>query len=408
MSSLEARALKVLDKQSKSESRAIVQRLSEIEAKPINWLWPGRVAKGKVSLIAGMPGLGKSQITASLAAIVTTGGQWPVDRGHCEQGSVLFLSAEDDPADTIRPRMEAASGDVGRVHVLHAIQDGYSADGQERHRSFNLKEDIKRLELALVEIGDVSLVVIDPLTAYLGGTDSHNNADVRALLAPLSEMAARQGVAVVVVSHLNKGGAGDAMLRITGSLAFVAAARAAYIVAKDPENDSRRLFIPSKNNNAPDNGGLAYRIESRQTAGGIDTSCVVWDAEPVRDITADEVLSQPASAEERSALEDAKGWLLGMLADGPVPAKQISAEGRDAGHADRTIFRARKALNIEATKDGVKGPWLLRLPPKAAKHPQECQVSRAGSLGSLGNLQGQQHSQSDTLNDSGDDAELIQ
>jgi len=105
----------------------VVRRLSEIQTKPIRWLWPGRIARGKVSMIAGHPGLGKSQVTAALAAVVTTGGKWPVDISACEVGSVILLNAEDDAADTIRPRLEAAGADVSRIEIVEAVTEGFRA-----------------------------------------------------------------------------------------------------------------------------------------------------------------------------------------------------------------------------------------------------------------------------------------
>lgn len=373
----------------RQDGKVVYQRLSEIEAKPISWLWPGRIARGKPTMIAGHPGLGKSQTTASLAAVVTTGGRWPVDRSTCPLGNVLFLSAEDDPADTIRPRLEAAGADVSRVHILKAVVDRYDANGEEVHRSFNLKGDIRRLEEAIAEIGDVALVVIDPVSAYLGSTESHNNAEVRALLAPLSEMAARQSVAVVLVSHLNKGGSGgEALMRVTGSLAFVAAARAAFIVAKDPEDEARRLFIPAKNNIAKDQGGLAFRIAPATLANGIETSLVMWDAEPVNNVTADEVLMIPTDPEQRSAMEEAKTFLQGLLADAPLSAKEVLSNARDAGHADKTIRRASKSLGIDPRKDGLRGGWMWALPAKMAKHAEDAQAKTVGTFGGSGHLQG--------------------
>lgn len=154
-------------------------------------------------MLAGHPGLGKSQLTASMAAIVTTGGLWPVDKTRCERGNVVFFSAEDDAEDTIRPRLEAAGADLDRIFILDAVMEGNGT----RPRAFNLKADLPRLGQMLEYIGDVALVVIDPVTAYLGDTDSHKNADIRALLSPLGELASRHGAAVVCVSHLNKGGA---------------------------------------------------------------------------------------------------------------------------------------------------------------------------------------------------------
>lgn len=360
----------------------IYRRISEIEAKPIRWLWPGRIARGKVSMIAGHPGLGKSQITASLAAIVTKGGRWPVDRTGCERGNVLFLSAEDDPADTIRPRLEAAGADLERVSIIQAVRDGFNSEGHELQRAFNLKEDIRRLESVLQEIGDVALVIIDPVSAYLGNTESHNNAEVRALLAPLSDMAGRAGAAVVAVSHLNKGnGSGaDALSRVTGSLAFVAAARAAYIVAKDSEDEARRVFMPAKNNIGADIGGLAFRIEGCTIGAGIETSRIVWEADAVTGISADELLRVPTDPEERSALDDARAWLRSMLADGPLPAKQIFREANEAGHAEKTVRRAQRAIGIDPRKDGKTGPWLWALPAEDGQKAEDGQPQRHGHL----------------------------
>src|SRR6202035_164612 len=159
-------------------------------------------------------GLGKSQFTTYLASQISTGGNWPSREGKCPQGSVLMLSAEDDIADTIRPRLEAARADIDRVHVLTAIKEATATKG------FNLARDLQQLEKVLTDIGDVKLIIIDPVTAYLGATDSHKTADVRALLAPVSDLAARHAVAIVAISHLNKGGGSEAMGRITGSLAF--------------------------------------------------------------------------------------------------------------------------------------------------------------------------------------------
>jgi putative DNA primase/helicase len=365
------------------------RRASEIQAKPIRWLWKGRIARGKVSMLAGNPGLGKSQVTASMAAIVSTGGEWPVDRTRCERGNVIILSAEDDAEDTIRPRLEAAGADLSRVYLLDAVVEGYRAtDGGEVIRAFNLKTDLPRLATLLEKIGDVALIVIDPITAYLGDTDSHVNAEVRALLARLSEMAGKSGAAVVCVSHLNKGGNSEALMRVTGSLAFVAAARAAYIVVKDQEDGNRRLFLPLKNNVGNDQTGLAFTVQGAQvasSAGLIETACVVWEAEAVT-VTADEAMARPIDSDERSAVEDAMQFLRDLLAKGPMPAKQVYAEGREAGHAERTLRRAQKGLGIEPTKAGVKEGWKWAMAPKAAKNAEDGQPIRLATLGNVGHL----------------------
>lgn len=372
-----------------SAGRITYRRASEIQAKPVNWLWPGRIARGKVSMLAGNPGLGKSQITSSMAATVTTGGKWPVDKSRCERGNVIFLSAEDDAEDTIRPRLEAAGADLSRVFILDAVVDGYRADGTELQRGFNLKTDLMRLGKMLDDIGGAALIVIDPITAYLGETDSHKNAEIRALLSPLSDLAAKHGAAVVCVSHLNKSAGGEALMRVTGSLAFVAAVRAAFIVAKDAENDARRLFLPLKNNIGNDRSGLAFAIQSAQvksTAGLIETSRIAWEPDPVT-VTADEAMQPQGDPEERSALDDARQFLLGLMADGPVKAGQIKIDADGAGFNWRTIQRAADRLNIERNKDGMRGGWTWKLPPKMTNTPEDDRhktVSPSGDLVAFG------------------------
>jgi len=339
-------------------------------------------------MLAGHPGLGKSQVTVSMAAVITTGGSWPVDRTPCKRGAVIILSAEDDLADTIRPRLEAADADLDRCHIATAVREP-NKDGAAVTRCFNLAADIERLGSLAEKIGDVALIVIDPITAYLGGVDSHKNADVRALLAPLAAMAAEREVAIVCVSHLTKSGNTEAMLRVMGSLGFVAAARAAYLVAKDPEDPDRRLFLPMKNNIAEDRGGLAFWVRGRDLRNGIGTSCVEWDSEPVS-MTADEAMAPVGDPEERSALEDAKKFLRGLLANGLVSSKQVRANAREEGYAQPTIRRAQQALGIKAVKDGFgkTGAWAWKLPDdaKVIKNAKDDQDKSVGALSEFDHL----------------------
>jgi putative DNA primase/helicase len=364
----------------------VTRRLSDIDARPVSWLWPGRIARGKVSIIAGNPGLGKSQVTASIAAIITAGGRWPVDRSQCAPGDVVFLSAEDDPADTLRPRLEAAGAALHRVHSLDAVILGFTGEGQQQNRAFSLQRDIEALSSKLAELGNVAAVVIDPITAYLGDVDSHRNAEVRALLAPLSELAAQHGTAIIGVSHLNKSAGTEALMRVTGSLAFVAAARAAYLVAQDPENPARRLFLPMKNNIGPDSSGLAFRIEAatvQSAAGPLDTSLVVWDSEPVT-ATADEIMRTQVQ-EHGSALREAEEWLRGALSE-PTPAAEISRMAEDSGISRKTLRRASDSLGIVKEKTGMKAGWMWSLTPKMPKTSEDAQQNCMGTFEEVGQL----------------------
>ncbi len=343
------------------ETPVIYRRMADIKPEAIMWLWKERIACGKISMIAGDPGLGKSQLTSYMAAKVTTGGIWP-DGTPCKAGNVIFLSAEDDPADTGRPRLEAVGANLSRVYILDAVRENGDAE-----RSFNLKTDLERLSALMDKIGNVTLVIIDPITAYLGQTDSHKNSDVRALLAPLSELASRHKAAIVCVSHLNKGGSSQALMRMQGSIAFVAAARAAYIVAKDQDNPERRLFLPIKNNIGNDQTGFGFAIVSHMLDNGIQTSRVEFEAEPVT-VRADDALI--TDNDERTALDDAKEFLRETLGDNEVPVKGLRKQADDAGHSWPTIRRAANQLGIEKHRTGFgkEGSWGWKF-PKVLKQP---------------------------------------
>ena len=335
-------------------SGAVLVNAADITPKPISWLWLGRIPRGKVTMISGDPGLSKSLLTIDTAARVSTGASWP-DGAPCSVGSVLMLSAEDDLADTIRPRLDAAGADPSRVHFIQGVRD----PSNPQDRFFSLASDIKVLTDAIATIEDCSLIVIDPISAYLGGTDSHKNADIRGLLAPLADFAASNNVAVVVVSHLNKASKQAAIYRTMGSLAFVAAARAAYVVARDEDEPDRRLFLPMKCNLSPDTNGLAYSVKA--TVSGIPF--IEWEHGTV-EIRADEALS--FGDENRSALDDAIAWLQEELKIAKVHVKELQGMARRDGHSWRTVERAKEKLRVESVKDTFTGKWFWRLPNPAS------------------------------------------
>lgn len=337
------------------KAHLIIRRASEIEPKPIDWLWAGRIALGKQTILAGEPGLGKSQLTCAVASSVTTGGRWPNNEGVAPGGSVIILSAEDDAADTIRPRLDAAGADASKVHILSAVK----LEGDRGRRSFSLQGDLVLLEEAISGIGDVKLVIIDPVSSYLGKVDSHKNAELRAVLEPIGEMAARLGVAVLSITHLNKGGGGTANSRFIGSIAFVAAARAAFIVCRDPDDPERRLFLPSKNNLGRDSGGLAFKIGEFSTPSGVIAPAVMWDVVPVT-MTADQALSPASPSTQR---DDAEDFLRDQLANGPMKTKDIQAEAKAADMSWATVRRAKDKLKVTVTKSKeMDGAWLWSLP----------------------------------------------
>jgi putative DNA primase/helicase len=355
----------------------IARRASDIAIVPVDWLWRARVAMGKLTLIAGQPGLGKSQVALAMAAAVTTGGEWPCNEGRAPLGNVIILAAEDGAADTLVPRLEAAGADLHRVVIVSAVRDDAG------RRAFNLAEDLELLEQKIREMEDVRMVVIDPISSYLGARiDSHNNTAVRGTLEPVCEMADRLHVAMVAITHQPKVTGTAAMHRFIGSIAFVAAARAAYLVTRDPDDESRCLLLPVKNNLAPVSQGLAFRLEQRIVAEpGIVASSLVWDAVPVT-ISADQALSATEAARDGvvSPRAEAIEYLRDRLSAGPVPVKEVDEHARALGIAPRTLWRARKALGVRTVKDGFGGGWLLSLPDEDCQAGPKTATSVSGSL----------------------------
>jgi hypothetical protein len=352
----------------------VIVRLADVKPEAVTWLWPGRFALGKLTLIAGDPGLGKSFLTLDMAARVSRGWAWPDGGEAMDPGGVVLLSAEDGIADTIAPRLIAAGADMARIVALEAVQC-VTDNGRESARAFDLSRDLPALEDAIRAVDRCKLVVIDPVTAYLGGVDSHKNAEIRGLLAPLSAIAERHGVAVVAVTHLNKSSAGPAIYRAMGSLAFAAAARAAWAVTKDRDDPRRRLLLPIKNNIAPDTGGLAYRI----MPGGVGGCPVVaWEPDPV-DLSADDALAGDRDAGgERTERDDAADWLRDLLADGPRPTREVEAEAKEAGYSGATLRRAKAAAGVIARKRafGEGWEWVLPVPAEGA-HPSKMRTEGA-------------------------------
>jgi putative DNA primase/helicase len=367
-----------------ASKRLVVQTASDITPVAVNWLWPGRLARGKTTLIGGDPGLGKSQLSTFIAATISHGGSWPCNEGSAPKGSVIVLCAEDGLADTIVPRLMAAGADCRKVRIVTAVVEKGESAGR---RIFNLSKDLDALENLITETGDVGLVIIDPVDAYIGaGVDSHKNAAVRAVLEPISELADRLGTAILAITHFSKQPSGKAMYRFIGSIAHVGAARVAFAVIADPENEGRVLMLHAKNNLAPPQKGLAFRLEQRVVVEGVIGSSVHFESDYVSG-TADEVLAAERDTDGRSDMDGAIDFLRILLADGPRKAESVQDEARAAGllGEDQSIgqskpFRsARKALGIKPYQPkGVKsGGWIWALPDRSDSSSRALSASDA-------------------------------
>ena len=316
-----------------SDSEAIMRRLSDIEPQQVEWLWRGVLAAGKLTLVSGHPGQGKSLITIDIAARVTTGRAFPGEQTTSTPGTVIALSAEDDAADTIRPRFDKAGGDATKFVVV----EGTRRKGQESF--FDLGRDVGALERALDDNPDCRVVIVDPISAYIGDVDAHKNAAVRQLLRPLADLAVRKRVAILLVDHRNKKDVGSAVTRSQGSIAFIAASRIAFLVAEDPSTPNQRLFVPIKNNLHQDKTGWRYSIN--------EGPILIWGTERV-EISAQDALD--ASPMKLSPRADAKEWLRQTLVQRPMPSKEVYSLADVAGHAQATIRRAKTELGILSRK----------------------------------------------------------
>ncbi len=326
--------------------------LDTVTPEPVSWLWDGYIPLGKLTVIDGDPGVGKSTATLDLAARVSRGASMP-DGSPGVLGGAVLLTLEDGLADTIVPRLKAIDADLRRIIALQAVHD---ENGKPR---FPTVEDVEAIRQACEKV-QAKVVIIDPLTAHLSGRiNSWRDQDIRAALTPLAKMAEETGVAVIVVRHLNKNSGGQAIYRGGGSIGIIGAARCAYLVAKDPEDENKRVFAPIKNNLAPMPPSLSFGVED---CNGV--ARIRWLGESSHG--ADALLVIPASAEERSALDEAKDFLRDILSAGPVEARIVQREARETGIKDATLRRAKKALGIVVQKEGYQGAWSWAFPPKDA------------------------------------------
>lgn len=358
------RATPRASKPSECAEKAVVvlKAASDLKAVPIDWIWPGWIAGGKLHIVGGQPGTGKTSLAMAMAATVSSGGHWP-DGRWSPVGNVVIWSGEDDPADTLVPRLRAAGADLARVFFVQDVQEG------DERRPFDPARDLGALRERIAALANVKLIIVDPIVSAVGG-DSHKNAETRRGLAPIVELAAKVGAALIGITHFTKGTAGrEPIERITGSLAFGALARVVMIAAKEADQDDgttgRRIFARAKSNIGPDEGGFTYRLDQVPMPGDdriIASIATFGDAieGTARDMLAAAEAQQDADG-EGGALAEARDFLRDALSFGPVPVKKLQTAARDAGQAWATVRRAQQALGITPRKAGMDGGWTWAL-----------------------------------------------
>lgn len=334
---------------------------TRITPERLTWLSPGRLAAGKVTLLEGNPGLGKSTLLCEFAARLTRGQALPGGLAGPPR-RVAILSAEDDLFDTIRPRLDAAGADLDRIFAFPSLPEQLNAG-----RLVAFPTHLPDIEQVITRL-HIALLIIDPLVAYLDPRlNANNDQHVRRAFVALKELAEDTGVAIVAVRHLNKSPGGDPLYRGAGSIGIIGAARCGLLLAVDPDDPTRRILAVSKANLSPTTPSLAFRL---QPVPGTDVACVVWEGESPH--TAADLLRPRTNREQATILNAVRAWLRQALAAGPRPAAELLAEAEAEGLSAATVRRARQLERIDVRKArGRHSGWIWSLPAPADKdaHP---------------------------------------
>jgi hypothetical protein len=353
----------------------VIVTASEVELENVSWIWPGHLAHGALELLAGDPDIGKSQVHMSYAASVTRGTPWPDGFPGSAPQRVLLVSAEDNYANTVSPRAVAAGVDLTRlIYFKGLVRNG-------KQEIFLLSSGLLELEQILLDYDDIGLVLIDPITAYMGSPasgrfDSHRATDVRSVLGPLKDMSERHQIAISAITHPPKGAKASPLDSFIGSQAYIAAARIAHLCVPETEpglagavrNAGRVFFTQVKNNLGSKAATLAYHLDTKSI--GFDrfgeplrpAPYVLWEG--MIDVTSAEALAQ-ARAVAKTKVNLVHEFLRDILASGPVLQKVIVERGAAKKISLPQLRRARKAVGAVTFKrsgGNVISPWLWALP----------------------------------------------
>jgi putative DNA primase/helicase len=328
-----------------AEDQLVVRCAADIETKPIKWFWDQRIPADSISLLIGMPNAGKSTWTMDIAARVSVGASWPIgDDQTVPFGSVLILSAEDGAEQIVVPRLRAAMADLTKVHIVEAVK----RDG--KRSGVDVATDAGLIARLMDELGDVKLIIVDPLDSYIGGnTDIFRGNEARAALWPLKDLAEQRGVTVLIAHHFNKTPSTNAIDRVSGARSFGALPRSVWIAAADDENPeaNRTILAPAKwNMSRRRPSAVAYTMEPSQYDP--DIACIKWEQDEI-DIAASDLMARQASQDngDPSALDEASAFLEMIMDGGDMPSSKVYSLAKDRGITRGTLRRAKDVLGYK-------------------------------------------------------------
>lgn len=326
-------------------------KLEEIDSTTVQWLWKPWLPEGKLCMIDGDPGQGKSYMTLDIAARLSRGESFPDgSAGPGRPVTTLLISCEDGLRDTVLPRLQAMDADLKFIRC-------YQGERRGGHpiRLPVLPEDLDNLEAIIVE-SRAKLVIIDPLMAFLSASiNSISDQSVRQVMTPLAALAEKLAVTIVFVRHLNKSNGTQAIYRGGGSIGIIAAMRTAMLIARHPYDREQRVLAMVKCNLGKEPASLGFRlVPSSRNPDGTEIKWLGPVELQANDLVGD--VKETMSPKE---------WLKVALAGGPRLATDVQQEGTDLGYSEATLNRAKASLGIAARKrkgkDGKSAWWWLPL-----------------------------------------------
>lgn len=374
----EDRRLAVID--AAGDRRSSLTPFTEVIAKPVRWAWRDRIALAKLTALAGRPKIGKGLLYSLLIAAITRG---RLEGDLTTPRNVILVTTEDEPGDTLKPRLMAAGADLSRVSI-------FQMGSREEPVPFRVPQDAAELGLRVAE-QRAAAVLIDPLMEFIDGKmDPHKSRDSRHAVAALNLIAREHGCAVVVVIHLNKGVSTDPLLRHEGSAAFTQVVRGGLMLGFDPddpesEEGNQRVLAVSSSNLAHLAPSLAYRIETAHVDGDTGEPITTARMVPIGESSAaSHDLLRGRDDEARADRDEATEFLRAELEEGPRPADDLKRAADKAGIAWRTLQRRRRELGITTSKTGMSGGWVWAFPegatPKVPNHVPEKVAPSAPSV----------------------------